>query len=178
MSRQRGFTLIELMITLVVLIILTTIAAPSFSEWLARSRITSRANELVGDLSLARSESATRGARVTVCARSTNTACDAGGDWNNGWLVFIDLDGDGSIDAGETVLKVGEAMSGNTRVVASGFGSTKYVRFRSYGGLDPATAGSFSFCSDTIVPNGVAVSVAAIGRAKAAKVTDCAATEG
>jgi type IV fimbrial biogenesis protein FimT len=175
-SRMRGFTLIELMITVVVLVILTTIAAPSFSEWLARVRITGQANSLVGDLSLARSESATRGAAMSVCVRKDDTTCDtdAKGHWESGWLVFVDVDGDGDIKEGtDTIVRVGGELGGNTKLLIDGFGSDGFVQFRPYGGLNPPTAGTFSFCSETITPNGVDVSIAATGRAKASKVTSC-----
>ena len=173
MSRQAGFTLIELMVTLVVLFILAALAAPSFIEWMARVRATGNANQLVGDLSLARSESATRGATVTVCARKTDTSCDADGNWANGWLVFVDGNGNGDVDAGDTVVRAAEDLSGGLQVAASGFGNTAYIQFQPYGGLKPPTAGTFLLCADVLGENGFEVSVVATGRAKASKSASC-----
>ena len=178
MHRQhsKGFTVIELMITLVGLAILVALAAPSFAQWLAKVRVVSQANQLVGDLAMARSESATRGAKVTVCASSDGTSCDSSGKWVNGWLVFVDNSTtggslDGVVDGGEKILKVVGPLGGNTTVTVSGFVSSNYVQFHSYGGLSPATAGAFSLCSATISPQGVKVDVKLTGRAQALATT-------
>ena len=173
MARQRGFTLIELMVTIAVVFALGTLAAPNFVDWVARVRNTGYANQLVGDLSLARSESATRGATVTVCARKTDTSCDADGNWATGWLVFVDTDGNGTIDAGDTLVRVGEELASGSEIAVSGFGNTAYVQFRPYGGLKPPTAGTFRLCSEVTGEKGLEVSVVATGRAKASKVATC-----
>lgn len=75
----RGFTLIELMITLTVAAILTTIAIPSFQNVIRESRLAAQTNELITALNLARSEAIRRSQSVTVTAN--------GGSWNNGWVV-------------------------------------------------------------------------------------------
>lgn len=173
MSRQTGFTLLELMVTLAVVFILAMLAAPNFVEWMTRVRATGSANQLVGDLSLARSESATRGATVTICARKTDATCDADGNWANGWLVFVDGNGNGDIDAGDTVLRVADELSGGLQVASSGFGNSAYVQFQPYGGLKPPTAGTFQLCSEVLGENGFEVSVVATGRAKAGKSATC-----
>ncbi len=95
-----GFTLIELIITVAVMAILMTLAAPSFQRILAKNRVEGLASELSAALNLARSEAIKRGATVTVC-KSSNTsaavtatapACDTSttATWPDGWLVFVD----------------------------------------------------------------------------------------
>lgn len=169
---ERGFTLVELVVALVVLAVLATIAAPNFQAWMARSRITSQANELVADVSLARSESATRGARTAICISSNGTSC-TGSDWAAGRLVFVDMDGDGSYTSGtDVLLKVVGPLSGNTSITAFGFSTTGYIQFLPYGGLH-STAGNFKFCSTTISPSGTEVDVAVTGRPQANRMSSC-----
>lgn len=66
MSRQRGFTLIELMVALAVMAILATLAAPSFTTFFAKKRVEGLVSELVTDLQYARSEAVQRNTLVQV----------------------------------------------------------------------------------------------------------------
>ena len=111
---QRGFTLIELLVTMTIAAIVLTIAVPNFITFVQNNRLTSQANDVVTALNYARSEAIKRGVRVTVCSRSTDTACAGSTTWDTGWLVFVDADGDGDVD-GETPLQVRQPLeSGNT----------------------------------------------------------------
>jgi len=61
---HRGFTLVELLVTLVVAGLLLAVAVPSFNRLMVSSRLTTFANELVGRLALARTEAVKRGYTV------------------------------------------------------------------------------------------------------------------
>lgn len=101
---SHGFTLVELMITLAVLAILVAVAFPSFRETLRSNRVATTSNELLASISLARSE-AVRGTRgAGLCTSATGTSC--GGGWNDGWMVWTDVNGNGAFDAGtDTVVR-------------------------------------------------------------------------
>jgi type IV fimbrial biogenesis protein FimT len=83
----RGFTLIELMVTIMVLAVLLGLGVPSFREAALSSRVTSYANDLVASVQLARSEAIKRNAPVTLCASSDGTVCEDEGGWEVGWIV-------------------------------------------------------------------------------------------
>lgn len=89
---SRGFTLVELLVTVAIIAILAGLAAPSFVQFLARQAVTSQANEFASALRTARSEALKRGLPVRVCrianpATATPTCATTVGDWRNGWLV-------------------------------------------------------------------------------------------
>ena len=84
-SGQFGFTIIELMVTLLVGAILLSIAVPSFRNFVQDSRLTTESNSLVYSLNLARSEAVKRDGGVKVCASSDGSSC--GGTWAQGWIV-------------------------------------------------------------------------------------------
>lgn len=83
---QRGFTLIELMITVTIMAILTAMAIPSFSEVILKSTLTNQARDLMASSLMARSEAIKRNQTVTLCASRNGTTC--GGSWTNGWIVL------------------------------------------------------------------------------------------
>ena len=72
---QRGFTIIELMMTVTVLALLLGIAVPSFMETVRNNRIISQNNELISSLNLARSEALKRSGSVSVCASADQATC-------------------------------------------------------------------------------------------------------
>ena len=76
----RGFTLVELMITLAILTILLGIALPSFQSMIASQKIKTAAADLQSSLLLARSEALKRNANVTLAPAAT-------GQWNRGWTL-------------------------------------------------------------------------------------------
>jgi type IV fimbrial biogenesis protein FimT len=113
-ARSRGFTLLELFIIVVILAITMAFAAPGVTTMLANERITTGVNDFVAALQFAKTEAATRLNPVTICKRNAaGSDCVAGGDWSAGWIVFSDVDGDASVDGGETVLLTHEALNAN-----------------------------------------------------------------
>lgn len=81
MKNLRGFSLVELMITLTVMMIVLGLAVPSFQTLFENNRTTTQANELVAAMNLARSEAIRIGANVSVEANA--------GGFQNGWCVHI-----------------------------------------------------------------------------------------
>ena len=113
-----GITLIELAIALAIAGLLVGIAVPNYGDWIAEYQMMNFARDLAGNMNTARSEAIKRGIRVNVCKSANRRQCASGGDWAQGFVVHVDVDHDGQIDAGESALKVGEAAP--PRITASG----------------------------------------------------------
>ncbi|MGH8401506.1 MAG: GspH/FimT family pseudopilin [Gammaproteobacteria bacterium] len=111
MKIERGFTLLELMITLAAAGVLLTVAIPSFKTTITNNRMVAQTNELLGTLMFARSEAITENKAITVCASSDGTSCS--NDWSQGWIVYATagtplrvhgkLDGDNNLSSGGTL---------------------------------------------------------------------------
>ncbi|QEP45118.1 pre-pilin like leader sequence [Ectothiorhodospiraceae bacterium BW-2] len=112
-----GFTLVELMVTVVVLMILTTVATPSMVSLIADNRATSVASSLSSAFSLARSEAVVRGQSSAVCSSSNGSSC--GGSWNDGWMVFVDEDGNGTHNGSEEILRLWQTPTGEATISAT-----------------------------------------------------------
>lgn len=137
-----GVTLVELMVTLAVAAILIAIATPSFTSLINSNRLSGSANELVAALQTARMEAVRRNARVIVCRSENSQSCAGAGDLWPAWLVFVDADADGVLDAGEAVLRVGQPHSA-VQVRASPALTVDRLLFRPDG-----------FARDSATPNG------------------------
>ena len=135
----RGFTLVELLATLSVLVILTSLAAASMSSTLNNNRSYATQDEFVAYLALARSEAARRGVPVVVAASAPITGNAFGGGWN----VFVDVNGNGSFDSGETVLRSHEALPSN---ILMGDGAATAIAFNSMGFLTAPAAVDLKIC--------------------------------
>ena len=93
---QNGFTLYELLITIVIIGIVLAFGIPNFGVFTQNSRIASTANDLHSSFFLGRSEAARSKSNITICAsaNSMDAAADCGGTFDDGWIIFVDLNGD------------------------------------------------------------------------------------
>ena len=163
----QGFTLLELLTVITVLGILAALSVPTLESLVKRNRAVSVTNELLVSYQLARDEAMLRGRRVVVCRRarpaSENAVCneanlgganhcscaqgavDSSNDgWEDGWLVFEDLNENNLADSGETLIKVFDPIAVNF-TVRDGDGSPHYERIY----FDPdgtSIAGSLQVC--------------------------------
>lgn len=114
-----GFTLVELMVTLVVAAVVLGIAVPNFTGMVNSSRLAAQANELVTGIQLARSEAIRLNRQVRFCGSTDGVNCVAAGDWTQ-WLV---------LRADNNTLLHSGAVNASTRV----WGDVPALNFRSDG---------------------------------------------
>lgn len=145
---QRGFTLIELMITLTIAAILLTMGVPSFNAMIKNNRLTAQTNQFVTAMNFARSEAIKRGASVTVTATDDS---DGDNEWGPGWSIT---------DNGGNTLRVFTALD-----AATALDSTNNVDafvFQSSGRVD--NADTLTMCDDREGETGRQITIAATGR--------------
>jgi type IV fimbrial biogenesis protein FimT len=169
-TKQTGFTLIELMVTIAVLGILLSIAIPSFQNMMFSNRITAQANQVITALNYARSEAVKRAATATVCSTNGGVACAGSTNWTTGWMVFADTDGDGTVDGGEAVLRVWPALDGGNTLNA---GAHLRVTFTATG-FATGFNDTFRLCDERGKDDARAITINAMGRSFVKKgTTEC-----
>lgn len=99
-TKNTGFTLIEMIVTVAIVGIFASIAVPGFSGLLQSNRVTAGTNLLVSAFNLAKSEALKRNNTITLCASTNQTSCTGGGDYSLGWIIFLDCDGDQQLGGG------------------------------------------------------------------------------
>src|SRR5579871_5193253 len=115
----RGFTLLELMLTLTILAVLTAGGIASFRFVTNSNRVASEANALLGDMSYARAQAIKEGRTVTICTSANGSTCAGTSTWQSGWIVFSDANGNQAVDAGEAVRRVQRPLNLGDTFVAS-----------------------------------------------------------
>lgn len=113
MRRQTGFTLIELLTAMAVATILIAAAVPGIQSFQMNARQSGSVNELVNGMRIARNTAITTNTRVTVCASTNGESCGNAG-WEDGWIAFVDRDGDRALDNDETIIRAGSEVQGVT----------------------------------------------------------------
>lgn len=101
---ERGFTLFELLVTLIILSILLGVAMNGYARWLSRVKTEEVRDSLQRALSHARSEAIRHGGRVYLCGSENGLTC--GSSLNEGWIVFLDTDGSAQANDGERVISL------------------------------------------------------------------------
>lgn len=121
---QAGFTLYELLITVIIVGVILSFGLANLGDFTRNGRMTATANDLHAAFHLARSESARAKTNITICASANSMAAGAqcGGTWDQGYIVFVDTDGDVVVDGGaETILRRhGPVEDGVTMTFAGG----------------------------------------------------------
>lgn len=141
---HNGFTLLELILSLAIVVILTGLVVPAFAGLVRRTQTELYVHHLVNTFQLARSAAISRREPVVLCANLHDNGC--GSDWSRGALLFTDPNGNRLLDADEQLLAQVEPPTAGTRVIMKAALNKNYLRVLPNGMLEN-TAGSLLVCA-------------------------------
>lgn len=171
LQTNKGFSLIELLVTITVALILTFIAIPTFYDITTLSRTEAIQDEIIGALRFARYNAMINNRQIIVCRSSNNKTCDNTSDWNGEWIIFEDYDYSNSCNSpdgitcsdGGKILGVRGGFS-NTIKVTKNNKIRNFIKFNPMGEA-PGYPCTFSICSSNgEIAKGVTLSM--IGRVR------------
>ncbi|GAA4783078.1 hypothetical protein GCM10023307_04610 [Lysobacter hankyongensis] len=114
----RGFTLLDLLIAMTIACILFGIAIPAYQNTVARIQAGSTRSDLTTTLFDALRHATVLGQEIVVCPASADQ-CVGGRDWSEGWIAFIDRDGDRMRGPGEQLIRRKSALPERIRLLGS-----------------------------------------------------------
>lgn len=168
-----GFTAIELLIVITILAVLTAMAVPSFGPMIERWRTNQAVNNITSTIYVARSEAIKRGGRVSVRKMANGTdGCSFAStnqEWSCGWIIFVDADENGNLDAGEEIL---QSFQMPTSVNVMNNNSAASFRFDRWGRTNNINAASFAIvprAGGVASPAATAVCFSSGGRVRVVK---------
>lgn len=140
----RGFTLLELLMSLGLATLLVSWAIPAMSDWWRGTQLASASNRLMGLLESTRYESLALQHPVTVCASQDSQRCSR--DGGRYLMVFQDGNGNGVLDAGEVASTREELLGGDEFHLAwRAFQNRPYLRWAA--GRTDSMNGTFTLCN-------------------------------
>lgn len=177
MKYQRAFTLIEMLVTVAIMGILATLAAPGFESFQRSNLLSSHTNNLVAALQTAKNEAIKRNEHTYLIP--------LGSGWSSGWHVYVDTDFDGAYTAGTDVTLIKQGALPNQLTVSKS-GPDAFVSFNGSGFPQKASPlnttftfqhAGFTSGSDEAARNARRVVIAKTGRIRSCKPASASDTQ-
>lgn len=165
-EKQQGLTLVELIVVISVSGILLTLAAPSMTEFVTRNSVTTRINQLVHTIHMARQSAIFRNRIVTLCRSDNGTNCQ--GQWHEGMLLFVDSNNDRTLDEDEELIYRFPALRDGDLLFWRAFRNRQYLLMTPRG-FTAYQNGTFTYCPKEGLEYAKAIIINAAGRLKLSK---------
>lgn len=160
-KHTHGFTIIELLITVVIAGILTIIVLPGMQNLLSGERLTSYTNALLNDMMYARSKAVEENVFVFLCASNDEANC-TNTDFEDGWIVLIDRNDDELPNAGDELIKVQQSIAGD---ISFSLNDPALVSITfDDRGFTPNSRGTISVCDERGDPSARTLTLTPTGR--------------
>ena len=140
--QRQGFTALELLVTMAIIAILLATGVPAFKNYSWNLRMKTAMDLLQTDLNLARGLAVSHNIQTIICPATDSNDCSGQSTWQDGWIVFTDLNTDRHKQQGEPLLR----QAGATAMLnISSSGSRSNLRFYPNGSA-PGSNTTILFC--------------------------------
>ena len=163
MSKEKGFTLFELITSLSVVTILLSLAIPSLKSFLLNQNMVAQSNELVSHLNYGRYTATVMARRLIMCPSTDKVSCTGGYSWDGGWIIFIDENYSRNREPGEEILRIQTQLQHDIDLTSSS-GRPRVNFFPD--GTTPGSNATFTLCDERGSADARAVIISNVGRVR------------
>jgi type IV fimbrial biogenesis protein FimT len=150
MHRSRGFSLIELLVALTIVVVALGFAIPALSQSREAARAGAVEIRLLESLKLTLERAAITGRKAVLCPSADGRECTTSPDFSRGWIAFLDDDGNREHAPQETLILAEEPLPGDVRLRTT-LGRTRLV-FQGNGGNSGSNV-TFTLCDGRGAPH-------------------------
>jgi type IV fimbrial biogenesis protein FimT len=162
-----GMTLIELMVSIGVTSILTTIALPSFNDFIVQLRVDNEISRLSRLLLAARNHAINKEYNVIICPLKSDGTCST--DWHEELSVFVDNNNNQIFDSANNELLVATKSPINTGDILKYATNRNKITYQATGHLFGLSNGTLRYCPKGYEEKSRAIVIARSGRFYATK---------
>ena len=159
-SRNRGFTLMELIVSVSVTSIMAAIAVPNFNDFIVRMRVDNEISQLHRLLIFTRNTAINTGQKAIICPLNKTNQCTS--QWQNELSVFIDVNGNQQYDADENIISFRESILPGDKLVYGKYRNK--ITFKPTGHLSGLANGTFRYCPQNFEEYSRGIVIARSGR--------------
>ena len=143
MKKQKGITLIDLLMGLGIASILLGAGIPAFNELIERKQIVAEVQELRAVLQYGRTQAVEQRKNITLCPSSDGQNCNS--DWSNGYILFVDQNGDRTLSSPDELLRYEQIKEESITLRWRAFGVRSSLQWTA-SGITNHQNGLFEFC--------------------------------
>lgn len=168
---KNGFSLIELIAVILIIAILAVFAVPSFQQYMAKQEVMQTMAKLGHANQSAKNSALLHHANIVICPSSSLSQCQSS-QWSRGFIVFIDLNKNRTVDAGEKILQTERLDLQYGTLDWKGTLSIPSLTFQAATGLPNGSNGGFYYCSLTDQPH-QKLNLSRMGHLRLEKISAC-----
>ncbi len=156
---QSGFTLVELITTLTVMVALLATGVPAMQKFSASQKMMVAVNTMASHLHLARSEAIKRGLRAVLCPSLDGESCSESMQWQQGFILFADENANKKRDTGEELLRQFKSNNKKPQIRVTTTDGRRRIGYQATGEA-PGSNLTMTFCdtSDFVDPKAIIIS--------------------
>jgi len=162
----RAFTLIELITAIAIITILLSAGIPGLQSLSAKSSISAAISSMAAHLQLARSEAIKRASQVILCPSLDQEHCSDSFEWQKGFIIYADNNGNRKRDSNETLLRFHRPDNDRVRIFTSA--GRKKLAYKP-SGMAPGSTATITVCHRTRIAEPRAIILSNPGRPRFSK---------